>query len=217
MLGTKKLKDLTGDVVGDDSDLEDIVIMDSGYYILSSWGELRWVRNGSKDSSEVVHFLLGLEGQNDFESLYMDSTAGGLIMMCKSCAHEKGQAVRTAYRFDLKSQRFDSVPFFVVTRAEVEELAKDRDAKFDPAAAAIHPIEKKLYILSSSGNLLVVTDLRGKLEAVHKLNPDKFPQSEGIAFAPNGDMYITNEGKLGKPTLLYFQYKARTKTKAKAK
>src|SRR5690349_12880225 len=43
MLGTKKLKDLTGDVVGPDSDLEDVVVVDSGYYILSSWGEIRWV------------------------------------------------------------------------------------------------------------------------------------------------------------------------------
>jgi uncharacterized protein YjiK len=34
-----------------------------------------------------------------------------------------------------------------------------------------------------------------------------YPQAEGIAFAPNGDLYISNEAKLGKPTLLYIPYK----------
>ena len=83
---------------------------------------------------------------------------------------------------------------------------KNDDAKFEPSAAAIHPISKRLYILSSAGQLLVITDTRGQVLEAYDLNPDVFPQAEGIAFAPNGDMYITNEGKFGPPTLLRFAY-----------
>ncbi|HEX6334450.1 MAG TPA: SdiA-regulated domain-containing protein, partial [Flavisolibacter sp.] len=85
-------------------------------------------------------------------------------------------------------------------------LLKNDDEKFDPSAAAIHPINKRLYILASAGSLLVVTDTRGKVVAAYMLNQDLFPQPEGIAFAPNGDMYISNEGRFGKPTLLLFPY-----------
>jgi uncharacterized protein YjiK len=53
----------------------------------------------------------------------------------------------------------------------------------------------------------VVTNLKGDVEEVFRLNPTLYPQAEGIAFAPNGDMYVTNEAKLGKPTLLYIPYK----------
>ncbi|HEU4632349.1 MAG TPA: SdiA-regulated domain-containing protein, partial [Flavisolibacter sp.] len=180
-LKTKKLKDLTGKVVPPDSDLEDLVKIGDTVYLLSSWGEIKVVPMGAKDTSGIKTYDLGLQGQNDFETLYYDPTARGLVMVCKSCAHEKGKGVRTAFRFDLKTRTFDSTAFFTISRPAVEDLLKDKDAKFDPAAAAINPHDKRLYILSSSGNLLIVADTRGKVIEAFKLNPDKFPQAEGIA------------------------------------
>jgi len=211
VLKNNKLKDLTDKVVAPNSDLEDVVMVEDSVYLLSSWGELKVVSPGAKDSSGVTKYTLGLQGQNDFETLYYDPTANGLVMLCKSCADEKGRHLRTAYRFDLENKRFDPQPFYTISKADVEAVLKDKDVKFDPSAAAISPVDKRLYILSSAGNLLVITDTRGKVVEAYKLNPDKFPQAEGIAFAPNGDMYISNEGKYGKPTLLLFTYRQRGK------
>jgi hypothetical protein len=212
-LTNKKLKDLTGKVVGPDSDLEDLVEIGDTIYLLSSWGELKAVAKGAKDSAGTKAYDIGLTGQNDFETLYYDSASKGLVMICKTCADEKGQGIRTAYRFDLTTKKFDSLPFFTINKKEVEDFLKDKDAKVDPSGAAINPIDKKLYILSSAGNLLIISDTRGKVIEAFHLNPDKFPQAEGIAFAPNGDMYISNEGKKGKPTLLFFPYRQGKKTK----
>lgn len=206
-LKTKKLKDLKEHIVGPDSDVEDIVVSDTAYYLLSSWGEIVEVPLKGTDSTSNRTFDLNLSGQNDFETLYFDPTANGLILVCKTCAHEKGKNIRTAFRFDLNKKTFDSLAFFTFSKDEVQRILKDDDVQFDPSAAAIHPINKRLYILSAASHLLVIADTRGKIMEAYKLNPDLFPQAEGIAFAPNGDMYISNEGKFGSPTLLYFRYK----------
>jgi hypothetical protein len=46
----------------------------------------------------------------------------------------------------------------------VQNSLKDGKVDFEPSAAAIHPLEKRLYILASAGNLLVITDLKGKVQ-----------------------------------------------------
>ena len=203
---TKKLRDYTEKVVISGSDLEDIVKVDSSLFLLMSKGILIEVPDKAKDTSSVKTYQLSLSGSNDFESVYFDPSADGLVLLCKTCAHEQGKGIRTAFRFDLRSRTFDSSMFFTISRQQVKNLVKNEDADFKPSAAAIHPMNKRLYILSSAGNLLVITDTRGQVAEAYNLNPDLFPQAEGIAFAPNGDMYISNEGKNGPPTLLRFPY-----------
>ena len=204
-LRTKKLKDFTKNIIPSNSDLEDIVRVDSSLFLLMSKGILVEVPVRGADSSNIKTHALNLSGTNDFETVYYDPSAQGLVLLCKTCAREKGSGVRTAFRFDLRTRTFDSASFYTISRGQVKRLMKNEDAKFEPSAAAFHPLNKRLYILSSAGNLLVIADNRGQVIEAYDLNPDVFPQAEGIAFAPNGDMYISNEGKGGKPTLLLFE------------
>jgi len=202
-----KLKDFTDKVVGPNTDLEDIVKVKETIYLLASKGII-YAINKTQDSTSVQPYPFWSTEQNDFETLYYDPTANGLIMLCKTCASDKGKQVRSAFRFDLDTRTFDTSAFFTISTDDVRKVMKDNDVKFDPSAAEIHPINKRLYILSSAGNALVITDTRGKVIEGYHLNPDDHPQAEGISFAPNGDMYIANEGKFGKPTLQIFHYQA---------
>lgn len=208
-----KLKDFTGKVIPPDSDVEDIAKINDTLYVLSSVGLLREMPVGATDTASVKTYQLNLQGTNDFETLYYDPSVNSLVLVCKSCAFEKGKKTKSAFRFDLKTKQFDSTTFFNISTQEIKKMMKDDNANFDPSAAAIHPINKRLYILSSAGNLLVVTDTRGKVVEAFSLNPDRFPQAEGIAFAPDGTMFITNEGKYGVPTLLIYSYKPQGKKK----
>lgn len=202
-ISKQKLKDYTDKMVPSNSDIEDVVKVDSSVYLLSSKGIIYEVP-AKKDT--LRRYSFPSNDQNDFEALYYDPSVKSLIVVCKKCPADKGKDARSAYRFDLSKKQFDPSALFVFNTAEVKSLLKDDNAKLEPSAAAIHPINKRLYILSSAGNLLVVADTRGKIIEAFKLNPDQFPQAEGIAFAPNGDMFITNEGKYGSATLQLFKY-----------
>jgi uncharacterized protein YjiK len=205
-----KLKDYTDKVVGSNSDLEDIVKVKETVYILSSKGII-YAINKTKDSTGVQQYPFWSSDQNDFETLYYDPSVNGLIMLCKTCASDKGKQMRSAYRFDLDARTFDSTAFYTISTEDVHKVMKDNDVKFEPSAADIHPLNKRLYILSSAGNALVIADTRGKVIEGYHLNPDEHPQAEGLSFAPNGDMYISNEAKYGTPTLQIFRYQANKK------
>jgi uncharacterized protein YjiK len=201
----KKLKDVIEGFAGS-NDYEDLVKMDSIVFVLVSNGTIMAVPMNATDSSRTQVYPFPSTDKNDFETLYYDSSVNGLIMLCKSCEADKGQKVRTAYRFDLATRKFDSASFYTISTKSVKDVLKDSDVEFKPSAAAIHPIEKQLYILSSAGQVMAITDTRGTVKWAFRLNPDRNQQAEGIAFAPNGAMYISNEGKFGKPTLQIFTY-----------
>jgi len=202
----QKLKDYTDKVVPSNSDIEDVAKVDSAIYMLSSKGIIYELSSKKNDTTKIKAYSFGSNDQNDFETIYYDPSVNSLIMVCKKCPVDKGKDLRSAYRFDLAKKQFDPSVFYTFSTAEVKNLLKDDNAKFDPSAADIHPINKRLYVLSSAGNLLVIADTRGKIIEAYNLNPDQFPQAEGIAFAPNGDMFIVNEGKFGAPTLQQFKY-----------
>lgn len=191
---------------GNKDDYEDIVVINSTAYLLISDGEIMEVPDYAK--GDATGTIIGQIGgkHNEFESLYYDKAANSLIMLCKSCHHEK-DLLRTAYKFDLAAKKFSDTAFFTISIPDIAAKLKEKEVKFFPSAAAIHPVQNKLYIVSSIGKLLVITDLKGKVEEVFALDPSLFRQPEGIAFAPNGDMFISNEGGDGTATLLKFVYK----------
>jgi uncharacterized protein YjiK len=194
------------DDIGPQEDYEDLVKVDSTIYVLISNGTI--VAVTPSDSGLLVNkYPFWSTDKNDFETLYYDPESKGLVILCKNCDVEKGKNIRTAYRFDLAGKQFDTKPYYTISSKAVKNSLKDGKIDFEPSAAAIHPLEKQLYILASAGNLLVITDLKGTVRNVYRLNPTLYPQAEGIAFAPNGDLYVTNEAKLGKPTLLHIPYK----------
>lgn len=193
------------DIAKEQQDFEDVVKVDGVVYALVSDGTIISMR--SIDSGLVVtNHTFPSEEKNDFETLYYDPAARGLIMLCKSCAFEK-KGVRTAIRFDLATQTFDNQPYYTIKSKTVADILKDGKVDFNPSAAAIHPIEKRLYILSSAGQLLVIADTKGGVQEAYRLKPNFYPQAEGIAFASNGDMFVSNEAKYGKPSLLKITYK----------
>jgi uncharacterized protein YjiK len=213
-LKIKKLKDYTDKVVNSNSNIEDIVKAGNSVFLLMSRGTLVEVPLTENDSVGITNYDVPLpQGKNDFEAVYHDPADDAILVLCKSCSFEKGTGMRSAFRFNLKTRSFDSSASFTISQKEVEALLKSADAKLDPSAAAIHPITKKLFILSSAGNLLVIANTDGGVLEAYKLDPSVFPQAEGIAFAPNGDMYISNEGKFGYPTLLHFAYNQNVKKK----
>ena len=191
---------------GAKGDYEDVTMYMESPYVLRSDGMLTRIFT---DSLGQTHSLdagkLPITGKNDFETLYYDDNRKALIMVCKNCEMDDKKTV-SAFAYYPDSIGFDPKPVFTINADAVRNLAPVKTSKFQPSAAAIHPVLHKLFIISSASNQLVIADLDGNIEAVYVLAKKLFPQPEGITFKNNGDMYISNEGISSKATLLKFLY-----------
>ncbi|NML19660.1 hypothetical protein HHL16_02190 [Pseudoflavitalea sp. G-6-1-2] len=183
-------------------DYEDIVQLDTFYFVLESNGNIHRVPMNVKKVEEEFEFPRSK--RIEFESLYID-TSKQLILVSKEQRESKKGVL--AYRFDPVTLTYSDTPVYSIRMKEIKTKLKNNNADFKPSAAAIHPLKQTLFIVASVGKAILETTLDGKVLNAYQLNPDQFPQPEGITFAPNGDMYISNEGVDGKATILKFPYK----------
>ena len=124
---------------------------------------------------------------------------------------EKNELSKTPkYLVDLgqirKILEFDAYSSFSVRLME-NINPSEGDITFQPSAIAIHPISKNLYVVGSVGKILVVLSPKGDIQAIVKLKRKIFRQPEGICFAPDGTMFISNEGRGKKANILKYSYK----------
>lgn len=183
-------------------DFEDLLILDSDFYILRSDGDLFECR--INDSVSTIKYDFPDKG-NEFESIYYDPQLRRIKLVCKDCEHDKKKTLST-YSFDPVTKDYDADSF----KYDVKEIARiqgEDKIKFKPSAAAINPLNGKLYLLSAVNGLLVVVGKDGMIENAYDLDEALYKQPEGIAFAPDGTMFISNESAdVGAATILIIPY-----------
>jgi hypothetical protein len=140
----------------------------------------------------------------EFESLVYYEKENKLVMITKD--QKKKTVGITAVSFDLARKEYDPEPYFEISLKEVFTILTNYNTECKPSGAAINPVNQKLYVIAAVGRVLLECSRAGKLEKIYKINPTHFAQPEGITFATNGDMYISNEGADGKATILKFPY-----------
>lgn len=179
---------------GKGGDYEEVVHAGNNWLVVKSNGTLYQVQHLFTDTTESVEYHFPVRGKREFEAAYYDAGKNALLVICKSCEEDKGQKTTSVYSFRMDSMRYDSAAAFQFSNSDIPGLKESPSKHFRPSAAAVHPIENKVFIVASINRLLVITDLSGKVLESHVLPRKHFSQPEGITFAPNGDMYISNEG-----------------------
>jgi uncharacterized protein YjiK len=192
-------------------DFEDISLVDSTFYVLKSDGDINYFKVLSKDSVIADKVKYPDDEKNEFEILYYDDAWRKLVLICKDCKGDNNKTV-TAWSFDPAKKEFSKEPYFELDAEEITKKLDTDKNKFKPSAAAIHPVTKELYIISSINKALVIADRVGNIKNVIPLDPTIFKQPEGMTFTPVGDLIISNEAAdVGAANILIFKVKAQLK------
>ena len=191
-------------------DYEDVVQHDSSFYVLESNGNietLKFAPHGDTVDTRRTIFPGDNKKKNEFESLYYDDEYKGFVMICKDCEDDTYDFT-TAWLYDPVADKY-TPSIFRIDRNPIAKKIGMEQLKFRPSAAAVNPITKDVWVVSSTNQLIVVMDRKGNMKEVYTLNSVIFNQPEGITFTPWGDLLIANEAgdKYRSATLLIFKPK----------
>jgi uncharacterized protein YjiK len=212
----------------DDGDYEGIELMGEDAWILKSNGNLYKVNDWMDDEKRSTEkYETELSKKNDCEGLGYDPASNSLLIACKGHPRlddEKGNSEKAIYRFDLKEKDLIKKPVYTIDLDQVKNYKKYNtmttwgveilsmldeskgDVSFQPSGIAIHPLTGNLYVTGAVGDMILVLHPRGEILAMIALDTAKFRQPEGICFDPQGNLYISNEGKDSRANLMKFNY-----------
>ncbi|HNP47771.1 MAG TPA: hypothetical protein PKL85_02995 [Bacteroidia bacterium] len=207
-----------------DGDYEGIARVGNAMYILRSDGLLIEIPNFHFPDKNVKTYITGIPADNN-EGLCYDASANRLLIACKSKVGKgpEFKDLRMVYAFDLLTKKLQQNPVFTFNMSEIKSFVVKNSVsttvrvkknnsgsepmiRFRTSAIALHPFTNELYLLSAADHMLFVFNANGDILHVEQLDASVYNKAEGITFLSNGDMLITNEAQLKRPTLLRLNY-----------
>ncbi|MFY0626407.1 MAG: SdiA-regulated domain-containing protein [Reichenbachiella sp.] len=202
---------------GKSGDYEGIEVVGNKAYVINSKGDIYSFPFEQFHLSKVEKLKTELNKTNDTEGLAYNPSNNSLIIACKGEAglKSKKKKGRGFYNFSLDDNKFNSKIQFNIKKKDIKEFLENykdfeyesNRINFHPSGIAVHPTTNLLYIIASTGKLMLITDLDGTIKGSVPLDPRLLGQPEGICFAPNGDMFISSEGQGDKGYILKFDMK----------
>lgn len=193
-------------------DFEDLVKAGEDMYAITSGGVLSQIKNFASSNPVVTTLETPFSEKNDIEGMAYDAKNHRLLIAPKEHGLEGNKTTKEIYGFDLKTMKFQNEPVFSIRLEEIssqfngdalEESSKkflkaignqNMNKVFRSSAITVNEKTGEIYVLSSLNGLISILNSAGKLTKIIQFSGAEYKQPEGIAFAPNGKLYISNEG-----------------------
>jgi uncharacterized protein YjiK len=181
---------------GKDGDYEGVEVVGDEVFVLKSNGKLKGFKIGVAFEREID---CSEPEVVEYEGLGYDAKSKYLLLVAKERAKDvDDKKMIYAYDFDRKVL----FKHIAIPQDQVKDEANGKD--FRPSGIAVHPKTGQTFIIASDGKKLLVLSEKGQKEALISLNPKTYRQPEGICFSPDGDLFISSEGKNGDGYILRF-------------
>ena len=197
----------------DIGDFEDVAINGDVAYVLRSDGTVFSFNHKNFDgkASQTIAAI----NCPDVEGLFFDSQKNRLFLACKTSPINGNSDHRIIYEMAPNKIRKTQISLSISSNEINKMIAKKYPSlaaesngyQFNPSAIAVHPLTNEKYVLSASNRLLAVYENKNLIN-VFPLPSELYYKPEGLAFSPDGGLFISNEGiKNGfvKGLILFFQ------------
>ncbi|WP_051935926.1 SdiA-regulated domain-containing protein [Salegentibacter sp. Hel_I_6] len=188
---------------GETGDYEALTIVEETAYIARSDGKIFKVSNFRQDSPTVNTYQISGLDINEMEGLEVDVKNKRLLLSVKEYNNRK--ETKGIYTFDLTTETVNKERYFTLNGEDeiFKNLRGGRSSQIiRPSSIRFHPTTGELYVLEGNQPKLIILDKNGKVSKIHLLDPETFPQPEGLAFDDENRLYISNESRRQPANLL---------------
>lgn len=201
------------ELFGEKGDYEGVEMINDTAYVLKSNGDIFYFPLQDKGIGEVKKIKTDLSNRNDTEGLGFYYETEEVLIACKENPGTKKVDIkksRSIYKVDLAEKKFKKKPKYIIDgksynkMLEKKDLSSKKHLPFKPSGVAVHPKSNFVFIIGSVGKMMIILNSHGEIENLVPLDPKIFMQPEGICFSPNGDLYISSEGRGKKGYILKF-------------
>lgn len=181
----------------DIGDFEDLTVKDEYVYVLRSDGTLFWFNHQNFDG-KINQVVVPLNCMN-IEGLDYNPVNNQLYLACKDPLIDLQNQDRTVFSISADKPSNPQVALVIPSDQINSMLAQNYPGinnsrmQMNPSAIAIHPQTGEKYVLSAAGRLVAVFN-KQQLTHVYPLPAEIYYKPEGIAFSPDGDLFISSEG-----------------------
>ena len=203
--------------LGENGDYEGIEAIGDTLYVMESNGRITRILDITSPTLETAIFENPTLKGNDIEAFTYDPKIKKLVIGIKT--PKEGKESRVFYSFDPVTTQLDQQPLFEISLSNIQAFLrknglsgkyydrwlKEKAEMPSPSAIAIQPQTGYYFILCSLGKTLLVTQPNGEILQVIALDKDLHTKPEGLAFGPDGTMYISNEADGGVAKLYAYQ------------
>lgn len=195
----------------EEGDYEDVAIANNTLYVVNSTGHILEVGNFRDNPLPTKTYNTPLKSKNNIEGLAYDKDNNRLLVAVK----DEGlydNINKDIYAFNLETKQLDTAAVYSIKLKEIEEFYKgdklEETSKeflkafgnqklnkvFRTSALAVNPTTKEIYVLSSLNNMIaILSPETGKIKRIIELHGPEYSQPEGLAFASDGRLYVSNE------------------------
>lgn len=179
-------------------DFEGITLAGNTAFVLQAEGTIFRIQDFLGEP-KIETFETQFSSGNDLESIFYDPKEERLLVIPK----ERGlvsEEIKGIYTIDPNSMELRKKPLIPLTFDEeiFKELkANDEDRSFYTSALVRDPKSGNYLLLEAKKPHLLVLNIDGDPQKLHRLDPNLFPQPEGLTFDPSGNLYISSEGSPG--------------------
>jgi uncharacterized protein YjiK len=188
-----------------DGDFEGIAVVQDTFYMVTSTGDLYECLEGA--DGEIVPFKLyitGVGSQFEIEGLAYEPNQRTLLLMSKNPLNRQQKGKLTIYRWSIDTKQLAEDGHSVIPIRDCARYVKGKH--FQPSGIEIRSGSGNYFIVAARQNAIAEITPKGHVVGVKQFNAKRHPQIEGITFASDNTLIVSDEGAGKKATLTLYPF-----------